>query len=59
MYKRYIDNLSGKPGHFFTRRMDNFDKFIAERKAYRRAIGERMKDNLQLRRRRKKESLDQ
>ena len=59
MYKRYIDNLSGKPGHFFTRRIDNFDKFIAERKAYRRAIGDRMKDNLQLRRRRKKESLDQ
>lgn len=32
MYKRYIDNLSGRPGHFFTRRMDNFDKFIAARR---------------------------
>src|SRR5699024_10308508 len=59
MYKRYTDDLSGKPWHFFTRRMDNFDKFIAERKAYRRAICDRMKDNLQLRQRRKKESLNQ
>lgn len=56
MYKRYIDNLSGHPGHFFTRRMDNFDKFIAESKANRRAIGARMRGNLQLGRPRKKES---
>lgn len=27
MYKRYIDNLGGKSGHFFTRRLDNFDRF--------------------------------
>lgn len=56
VYKRYIDNLSGHPGHFFTRRMDNFDKFIAESKANRRAIGTRMRGNLQLGRPRKKES---
>lgn len=56
MYKCYIDNLSGHPGHFFTRRMDNFDKFIAESKANRRAIGARMRGNLQLGRPRKKES---
>ena len=56
MYKRYIDNLSGHPGHFFTRRMDNFDKFVAESKANRRAIGARMRGNLQLGRPRKKES---
>lgn len=59
MYKRYIDNLSGRPGHFFTRRMDNFDTFIAESKANRRAIGARMRGNLQLGRPRKNKSYDQ
>lgn len=59
MYKRYIDNLSGRPGHFFTRRVHNFDTFIAESKAHRRSIGTRMRGNLQLGRPRKKESVNQ
>ena len=59
MYKRYIDNLSGRPGHFFTRRVHNFDTFVAEGKERRRAIGTRMRDNLQLGRPRKKESVNQ
>lgn len=57
--KRYIDGLSGHPGHFFARRPSDFDRFIAESKANRRAIGARMRGNLQLGRPRKKESVNQ
>lgn len=57
--KRYIDNIGGKPGHFFARRPSDFDRFIAESKANRRAIGTRMRGNLQLGRPRKKESVNQ
>lgn len=56
LHKRYIDNLSGHPGHFFAHRPSDFDTFIAESKANRRAIGARMRGNLQLGRPRKKES---
>lgn len=59
MYRRYIGNLSGRPGHFFSRRMGNFDKFIAEHEANCRAIGTRMRANLQLDRPQKKESVNQ
>lgn len=59
LHKRYIDNISGKPGHFFARHPSDFDRFIAESKANRRAIGARMRDNLQLGRPRKKESVNQ
>lgn len=59
LHKRYIDNIGGKPGHFFARRPSDFDRFIAESKANRRAIGTRMRDNLQLGRPRKKESVNQ
>lgn len=40
--KRYIDNLSGHPGHFFARHERDFDIFIARRKAYRAEIGRRV-----------------
>lgn len=40
--KRYIDNLSGHPGHFFARHERDFDIFIAQRKAYRAEIGRRV-----------------
>lgn len=40
--KRYIDNLSGHPGHFFARRERDLDIFIAQRKAYRAEIGRRV-----------------
>lgn len=33
--KRYIDNLSGHPSHFFARQATDFDGLISERKAYR------------------------
>lgn len=57
--KRYIDDLNGRPGHFFARRPTDFDQFIAESKAHRRSIGTRMRGNLQLGRPRKKESVNQ
>lgn len=40
--KRYIDNLSGHPGHFFARRERDLDIFIAQRKAYRAEIARRI-----------------
>lgn len=40
--KRYIDNLSGHPGHFFARRERDLDIFIAQRKAYRGEIARRI-----------------
>ena len=40
--KRYIDNLSGHPGHFFARHERDFDIFIAQRKAYRAEIARRI-----------------
>ena len=40
--KRYIDNLSGHPGHFYARHDRDFDIFIARRKAYRAEIGRRV-----------------
>lgn len=40
--KRYIDNLSGHPGHFYARHERDFDIFIARRKAYRAEIGRRV-----------------
>lgn len=40
--KRYIDNLSGHPGHFFARRERDIDIFIAQRKAYRGEIARRI-----------------
>ncbi|GEM_PF-1625855 len=58
MYKRYIDTHSGRPGHFFTRRVGNFDRFIAESKVHRRDIGIRMRDNLQRGRPWKEESVN-
>lgn len=39
--KRYIDNLSGHPGHFYARHDRDFDIFIAQRKAYRAEIARR------------------
>lgn len=57
--KRYIDELSGHPGHFFAHRPSDFDRFIAESKAHRRAIGARMRGNLHFGRLRKKESVNQ
>ena len=39
--KRYIDNLSGHPGHFFARHDRDFDRFISQRKAYRAEIARR------------------
>ncbi|MBK4148034.1 hypothetical protein GWO65_03345 [Corynebacterium macginleyi] len=57
--KRYIDGLSGHPGHFFARRPRDFDRFIAESKAHRRAIDARMRGDLQRGRPRKKESVNQ
>lgn len=39
--KRYIDNLSGHPGHFYARCESDFDIFIAQRKAYRAEIARR------------------
>lgn len=57
--KRYNDDRNGRPGHFFARRPSDFDRFIAESKAHRRAIGARMRGNLQLGRPRKKESVNQ
>ncbi|CAB0525987.1 hypothetical protein FRC0485_02327 [Corynebacterium diphtheriae] len=56
LHKRYIDNLSGRLGHFFAHRPSDFDRFITESKANRRAIGASMRGNLQLGRPRKKES---
>lgn len=39
--KRYIDNLSGHPGHFYARCESDFDRFISQRKAYRAEIARR------------------
>ncbi|MDU2585643.1 MAG: hypothetical protein E7C83_00510 [Corynebacterium sp.] len=39
--KRYIDNLSGHPGHYYARRQRDIDIFIAQRKAYRAEIARR------------------
>lgn len=39
--KRYIDNLSGHPGHFFARHDRDFDRFISQRKDYRAEIARR------------------
>ena len=46
--KRYIDNLSGKPGHFFAHDQKHIDEFIEQRLAARREIGTRMSANLKL-----------
>ena len=56
VFKRYIDNLGGKPGHFFARKPSDLDRFTEQRRAYRRDIGERMRNNLQLGRPRKRAS---
>ncbi|MDN8620320.1 hypothetical protein Q0N36_06975 [Corynebacterium kefirresidentii] len=39
--KRYIDNLSGHPGHYYAQRQCDIDTFIAQRKAYRAEIARR------------------
>ncbi len=51
--KRYINNLSGRPGHFFALKSHDFDRFIATRRAHRRATGRRMRHNLKLGQQRK------
>lgn len=39
--KRYIDNLSRRPGHFYAQCESDFDIFITQRKAYRAEIARR------------------